>query len=103
MRSETQEQASIVRWLEANGFVAVRIVAASKAGVSDIVACTPKGAFLAVEVKREDGGKVSPLQQRFLQSVTAATGTAFVVSGYTHFLDLMEQTYPELFSGYRGY
>ncbi len=46
-------------------------------GVSDILAVLPGGRFLAVEVKAPKG-KVSPLQQQFIDAVNQAGGLAFV-------------------------
>jgi hypothetical protein len=47
-------------------------------GVSDIIGCIPKtGRFLAIEVKRP-GGKPTPEQQQFIDTINAAGGLAFV-------------------------
>ena len=47
-------------------------------GVSDIIGCLPKtGRFLAIEVKRP-GGKPTPEQQQFIDTINAAGGLAFV-------------------------
>ncbi len=37
-------------------------------GISDIIACTPKGTFVAIEVKKP-GGKPSPEQLEFLERI----------------------------------
>jgi len=42
-------------------------------GISDIIGCSPKGTFVAVEVKRK-GGKPSPDQLRFLEEVKIRGG-----------------------------
>jgi hypothetical protein len=48
-------------------------------GVSDIIGCIPKsGGFLAIEVKRP-GGKPTPEQQQFIDTINQAGGLAFVV------------------------
>lgn len=50
-------------------------------GLSDIVGqMKTTGAFLAVEVKRERGGRVSPAQQEFIDLVRAHGGVAGVVT-----------------------
>ncbi len=49
-------------------------------GVSDIIGCQRvTGRFIAIEVKRP-GGKATPEQQEFLDSVTRAGGIAFVAT-----------------------
>jgi VRR-NUC domain len=45
-------------------------------GISDIIACSPKGIFWAIEVKRP-GGKLSPEQQDFIDRVNANGGVAY--------------------------
>lgn len=42
-------------------------------GVSDIIACSPKGRFWAIEVKRK-GGRPTPDQIEFLGRIIAAGG-----------------------------
>src|SRR3990167_1003349 len=68
-----------------------RFIRFGTVGMSDIVGIVPRvvtrlsgagvpddgGRFLAIEVKRAQG-LVTPAQQRFLDQVTAAGGTAFV-------------------------
>ncbi|MCG1029284.1 VRR-NUC domain-containing protein [Virgibacillus halodenitrificans] len=49
----------------------------SKAGTPDILACI-KGRFVAIEVKREVGGEVSPLQKANIKLIREAGGIAFV-------------------------
>ncbi|GIP61972.1 hypothetical protein J32TS6_05270 [Virgibacillus pantothenticus] len=51
----------------------------SKAGTPDILACV-KGRFVAIEVKRESGGKVSALQKANIKMIQKAGGIAFVTS-----------------------
>ena len=59
-------------------------------GMSDICGVLPDGRFLAVEVKRE-GGKTTPDQQTFLESVTKTGGLAIVV----HSVDELDQAIRE--------
>ena len=47
-------------------------------GTSDILGLLPDGRFLAVECKREKGGKVSREQLRFLESIAWNNGIAIV-------------------------
>lgn len=46
-------------------------------GISDIIACSPKGQFVAIEVKKK-GGKVSEDQHAFIKAVILNNGLAFV-------------------------
>lgn len=46
-------------------------------GISDIIACSPKGIFCAIEVKKP-GGKATPEQLEFLERVKAAGGIAIL-------------------------
>ena len=45
----------------------------SKKGVADIIACSPKGTFVAIEVKKP-GGRATPEQLEFLEKVRSAGG-----------------------------
>lgn len=48
-------------------------------GVSDILGILPDGRFLAVECKREGGGRLSPEQKEFLMNINANGGLGIVV------------------------
>ncbi|MEX2053934.1 MAG: VRR-NUC domain-containing protein [Candidatus Colwellbacteria bacterium] len=50
-------------------------------GISDIIACSPKGNFTAIEVKKR-GGKPSTEQLEFIERVKANGGTAFVAYSF---------------------
>ena len=56
-----------------------RFFRSSIAGVSDIIGVLPDGRFIAVECKREIGGRVSEKQQRFIDNVNNNNGLALVV------------------------
>lgn len=47
-----------------------------------------KGRFIAIEAKREKGGKLTAIQKRYLESVKKAGGIAFVA---TCWLDVLER------------
>ena len=49
------------------------------AGTADIIACV-NGYFIAIEVKKPSGGKVSPLQEFHINKVKSAKGVAFVAT-----------------------
>ena len=46
-------------------------------GIPDIVGCTPKGKFFAIECKGP-GGKLTPLQDKVLRDITQHGGYTFV-------------------------
>jgi hypothetical protein len=50
------------------------------AGFADIVALRADQPVLFVQVKREDGGRLSPEQVEFADLVQAATGTCYVLA-----------------------
>lgn len=75
--SEQKIQTKILDWLHDNGFYAIKVVVASRSGTSDIVACSPRGRFVAIEVKKP-GGMVSKLQTHNLEEIRLRKGIAFV-------------------------
>lgn len=76
MPSEQQVQKQIINYLEDKGYVAIKIIVANKSGVPDIVGCTKKGKFFAIEVKKP-GKKPTKLQQYKLDKIAANKGIAF--------------------------
>jgi hypothetical protein len=46
-------------------------------GISDIIACSPKGIFWAIEVKKP-GGRLYPEQKDFIDRVNANGGVGYV-------------------------
>jgi len=75
---EQQYQSKIVKYLESRGAYVVKVVAASKKGVPDILACY-KGQFIAIEVKTpETRSNVSKLQDYNLNKISKAGGISGV-------------------------
>lgn len=98
-KSETAKekdiQKSCLDWLRWKGYIAVkfnssifvgskgkegRFIKSPQVGVSDILACSPTGQFVAIEVKRP-GNIASEDQLAFLRSIRKNGGLAFVVYG----------------------
>ena len=75
--SEQQTQSKILGWLEANGFYAVKTIVSNKKGTLDIIACSPKGRYVAIEVKF-GANTLSKLQAYNIKRVRANHGIAFV-------------------------
>lgn len=78
--SEQQTQTKILAWLHAHGFYAIKVVKATKAGVPDIVGCTPKGTFFAIEVKY-GSNTTSALQDYNIECIAKNNGIAFAAWG----------------------
>jgi len=73
--SEQKLQAKILEWLKNNGFYAIKTIVTNKKGTPDIIACSPKGRFVAIEVKY---GKntLTKLQEYTLNLVKVNNGIA---------------------------
>lgn len=75
--SEQKLQKKILDWLIANGYWVVKVTVANKNGVPDILACSPLGVFVAIEVKF-GSNKPSPLQTYNVNEINSRGGIAFV-------------------------
>jgi Holliday junction resolvase len=79
MPREQYIQSRILKELKKRGIWAVKVINASRSGTPDILACH-QGKFLAIEVKRPDGGRVSVLQQIQIDRINACQGIALVAT-----------------------
>lgn len=75
--SESKEQAKVIKWLVANGFWAFKTIQCNRAGIMDIVGCTPRGKFFGIEMKY-GSNKASKLQSWNIVEVARRGGIAFV-------------------------
>lgn len=75
--SEQALQTKIMKWLKEHGFWAVKVIVSSHSGTMDIVACSPKGKFVGIEVKY-GANKPSELQKYHIKEVEKRNGIAFV-------------------------
>lgn len=75
--SEQKVQTKILKWLESNGYYVVKTIVSNKIGVPDILACSPEGRFVAIEVKF-GANKASQLQQYNLRRVAENNGIAIL-------------------------
>ena len=71
-------QAKILKWLAKEGYWTMKAVVSNKKGVPDILACSPSGRFVAIEVKAGKG-KASRLQEHHLSEIRKAGGIALLV------------------------
>ena len=78
MRSEQAIQSDILKYLKSVGAYTIKVSAATKAGIPDIICCY-KGRFIAIEVKRpETKTNISPLQVANITMIINAQGEALV-------------------------
>ena len=76
---ESQIQKKILDYLQKEGYSAFKVVASNRNGVSDIIACSKDGEFIAIEVKSKGKLKnVTKLQQLYIDEVNERGGHAFV-------------------------
>lgn len=72
-------QSKLISELEKLGAYVVKVIAASRKGVPDLLVCH-KGRFIGIEVKHEASkNRVTPLQALNLQRISKAGGASFVV------------------------
>lgn len=78
MKSEQAIQSDILKYLKSVGAYTIKVSAATKAGIPDVIICY-KGKFLAIEVKKpETKNNVSALQKANISMIEAAGGIATV-------------------------
>jgi len=75
--SESKLQSKILKWLKAEGYYAFKVVVANRAGIPDIIGCTPWGQFFAIEVKF-GANKTSRLQDWNISEIRKTGGIAIV-------------------------
>lgn len=75
--SEQKLQAKILAWLKANGFWAFKVITANKSGIPDIIALTPQGILVGIEVKF-GSNKTSKLQEWHLEQIRLRQGFSIV-------------------------
>ena len=80
--SEQKVQTKILKWLKKEGYYVFKTIKCNRAGIPDIVGCTPWGQFFAIEVKY-GSNKASQLQDWNIQQIKAAGGIAFVAYDLT--------------------
>ena len=89
---EKQVEKKIKKWLEQNNhwYFKVHGGAFQKTGVPDIIACV-KGKFVAIEVKRSNGGIVSELQKAQIKKIKACGGVVGVAHSVDGFLQILKE------------
>ena len=77
--TEKKVQSQIIDHLIESDFSVFKTIACNRKGISDIIACSPKGQFVAIECKAPGKtSRVSMLQQMYIDEVNVRGGYAFV-------------------------
>lgn len=89
---EKQVENKIKKWLEENNYWYFKVHggAFQKTGVPDIIACI-NGKFVAIEVKRSNGGIVSELQKAQIQKIKSCGGVVGVAHSIDEFLQILKE------------
>jgi len=92
------KERGIFCWRQNTGAFKVenRFFRSSRAGVSDILGVMPNGRFIAVECKREIGGRVSDKQWEFLEAVENNNGIAFIAHSGEELAVFLDKVQPLL-------
>ena len=75
--SEQKVQTKILKWLKSEGYYVFKTIKCNRAGIPDIVGCTPWGQFFAIEVKY-GSNKASQLQDWNIEQIKKTGGLSFV-------------------------
>jgi len=76
--SESKLQTKAQKELKKAGWYVVRVIAASKKGVADLICCDPNGKFVTIEVKW-GYNKLSVLQEWNADQVRKRNGIAYTI------------------------
>jgi len=63
----------------------------SRKGISDVLGCLPDGRFIAIEVKRPVGGRVTEDQEKFIRQVNDAGGLGFIARSVADVRDKLSE------------
>lgn len=88
--SEQQVQKKIIDFLESTGYYVVKTIVSNKKGTPDILACSPCGRFVAIEVKF-GSNKASKLQEYTLNLIRERQGVAFVSYSLEQAINCLKQ------------
>lgn len=89
---ESKFQKSVLDKLEELGYYAVKVIICNRKGWMDIVACSPTGRFVGIELK-DKYNSPSGLQKIHIQEVKARGGVAFTAWTMAHVLEGLEKGY----------
>lgn len=83
---EQDIQAKILAKLLKEGHWSINVMSASRAGIPDIISCSPAGKFWAIEVKKP-GEKPTKLQLYNIKEFAHRGAIAFWCDSYADFLE----------------
>lgn len=88
---EKQVENQIKKWLKQHNYWYFKVHGGpfQKVGVPDIIACI-NGRFVAIEVKRSDGGIVSELQKAQIQKIKDSGGLVGVAHNMKEFWQILK-------------
>jgi Holliday junction resolvase-like predicted endonuclease len=73
---EAKLQAKILLWLKNNDYWVFKTIICNRNGIMDIIACSPKGRFVGIEVKSKNG-TLTKLQSYNISEVVRRGGVSF--------------------------
>lgn len=76
MAGESKLQRKVVAWLKDNGFWVTKVIVCTVSGTPDVLACSPKGRFVGVELKHGSNA-LSELQKYHIEEIKLRGGLAF--------------------------
>ena len=76
--SESKLQTKISKYLKQEGYYSIKTILCNRNGVPDIIACSPTGQFVALEVKFGKG-RPSKLQEWNIAEIKKVGGKAGIV------------------------
>ena len=82
---ESQVQKKIITYLEQEGYYVFKVIVANRSGIPDIIACSPLGTFVGIEVKAP--GKlstVSSLQELNLREIRSCNGVGIITDSISN-------------------
>lgn len=88
--TEAKVQTKIIKWLEKEGYYVIKTIVSNKKGVPDIIACSPTGQFIAIEVKFGTN-TATKLQQYNLDLIKSKGGKAMVAWSLEEVQDVLQQ------------
>lgn len=96
MKSEQAIQSDILKYLKSVGAYTIKVSAATKVGIPDIICCY-KGRFIAIEVKKpETKNNVSALQKANIFMIEATGGIATVAWSKDMVIEFINKVNKEL-------
>lgn len=88
---EAKTQTKILNWLKSNGYWVFKTIVCNRNGIMDIIACSPRGRFVGIEVKSRTG-QPTKLQSYNIKEVLNRGGIAFVARSLEDVIKNLQQS-----------